>query len=177
MDKHLIIFVNPPPKNQLGIGQHKNKLKAYLNCMENTAAITADISASKHIYYHSFIENDSVFSDHLFQKKIHQKKLPKDQLTDALKESFGQWAKKVVFVATDFEGITTDDIEIIYEKLENSDFVILPSASKGVLLFGTTFFNSDLLNHFPWETNDDLLDTIISLQESKKTYCVLAAKD
>ena len=176
MDKHLIIFVNSPLSNNLDKGQDKNKIKSYLSNMENTAAITADITASKHIYYDSFIENDSVFSDHLFQKKIHQKKLLKDQLTDALKESFGQWAKKVVFIATDFNGIAKEDIELIFEQLEKSDFVILPKISGGVSLFGTTFFNSFLLRYFPWKTNNDLLDTIISLQENKKTYCVLAAK-
>ena len=174
MDKHLIIFVRTPSVKE----KDKNEqLKAYLSIMEHTASITSNISASKHIYYNKHIENDSVFNDEVFQKKIHKTLLPKQQLSDALKESFGQWAKKVVFMSSESIQVSQKDIELVFEQLNNSEFVILPQINGGVLIFGTTFFNNDLLNYFPWGTEDDLLDTIISLQKSKRSYCVLEAKN
>ena len=174
MDQHLIIFVNTPSLNE----KDKNEqLKDYLNTMEHTAAITSNVSASKHIYYDKHIENDSFFNDEFFQKKIHQTKFPKQQLSDALKESFGQWAKKVVFMSSNSSDVSQKDIELVFNQLNNSEFVILPEQNGGILIFGTTFFNSDLLNYFPWENEDDLLDTIISLQKNKRSYCVLEAKN
>ena len=174
MDQHLIIFVKSPSIKE----NNKNeRLKAYLQTMEHTAAITSSVSASKHIYYDKHIENDSFFNDEFFQKKIHQTKLPKQQLSDALKESFGQWAKKVVFMSSNSIHISQKDIELVFHQLNNSEFVILPDHNGGILIFGTTFFNSDLLNYFPWNNEDDLLDTIISLQKSKRSYCVLGTKN
>tara|TARA_B100001287_G_scaffold275313_1_gene282611 strand:- start:3482 stop:4012 length:531 start_codon:yes stop_codon:yes gene_type:complete len=174
MDKHLIIFVTTPSINE----KDKNEqLKAYLSSMEHTAAITSSISASKHIYYDKHIENDSFFNDEFFQKKIHQTTLPKQQVSNALRESFGQWAKKVVFMNSNNIHISQKDIELVFYQLNYSEFVILPKEKDGILIFGTTFFSSDLLNYFPWKTEDDLLDTIISLQKSNRSYCVLATKN
>ena len=174
MDQHLIIFVNPPSFKE----KDKNEqLKSYLHTMEHIAAISSNVSASRHIYYDKHIENDSFFNDEFFQKKIHQNKLPKHQLSDALKESFGQWAKKVVFMSSNSSHVSQNDIELVFNQLDNSEFVIIPSENGGILIFGTTFFNSELLNYFPWCNEDDLLDTIISLQKSKRSYCVLGRKN
>ena len=57
--------------------------------------------------------------------------------------------------------------------------ILLPSNLKsiGILLFGMNSFNSKFLNHYPWENEDNLLDTIIQLQKLNKSYSVLAAKE
>ena len=142
MDKHLIIFVRTPYVKD----KDKNEqLKAYLRSMVHTASITSKIDASKHIYYDKHIENDSVFNDEVFQKKIHKTVLPKQQLADALKESFGQWAKKVVFMSSESMEVSQKDIDLVFEQLKISEFVILPKLKGGVLIFGTTFFDSDFL--------------------------------
>ena len=54
--------------------------------------------------------------------------------------------------------------------------LILPAKNSGILIFGLTIFRSDIFEHFPWETKDYLLDTIINLQRQQKTFCVLEAK-
>jgi hypothetical protein len=95
MDKHLVIFVETPIQNEFDKEElKKNQLSSYLSAMEHIASITSKISASKHVYYDSFIENDSFFNDEFYQKKVHKSNSVKQQLLDALKESFGQWAKK-----------------------------------------------------------------------------------
>ena len=105
---------------------------------------------------------------------------PKDKLTrplkDAVKESFGQWAKKVVFMGADSFELTNSDIELVFSQLDHHQAVILPAKNSGILLFGLTIYRSDIFEHFPWETEDDLLDTIINLQRKQNTYCVLEAK-
>lgn len=176
MEKHLLIFVNSPSKfNSEDL--KSTTLRSYLASMEHTVSITTKIAASKHVYYDSYIENDSVFNDEFYQKKIHKSHSAKQQLSDALKESFGQWAKKVVFLGNHSVDVDQKDIEVVFEKLNHNEFVILPNKKGGVLIFGTCFFNSELLNFFPWNNENDLLDTILSLQKSKRTYCVLDVKN
>ena len=177
MDNHLIIFVRTPKTEEFEhLKIRRKQLKDYLASIEYIAAISANLSASKHVYYDSFIENDSIFDDEFYQKKVHKSTSLKQQLSDALKESFGQWAKKVVCLGTSSLAIDQKDIELVYDQLTHSDFVILPDDNGGVLLFGNTFFNPGLLTYYPWLNEDDLLDTIISLQKTKRTYCVLASK-
>ena len=134
------------------------------------------VDAHKHLYYDDYIENDSVFNDQSYSKKIHTSKNPKSQLTEAVKESFGQWAKKVVFMGADSMELTSKDINLVFKQLNHHHVVILPELNGGILLFGLTLFRSDIFDHFPWETENDLLDTIINLQRNKNTYCVLEAK-
>jgi len=178
MDDHLIIFVRNPIFSQLNKNRDRNnRLSSYLDLMAHTAGITADVIASKHLYYNEYIENDSVFSDQLYQKKLHVEETPKAQLAEAIKETFGQWAKKVVFMGMDSTELSKDDILLVFQQLEHNDVVILPEKMGGILVFGMTFYESVILDHFPWETEDDLLDTIIALQKSSKTYCVLEAKN
>jgi hypothetical protein len=81
-----------------------------------------------------------------------------------------------VFLGTSSFDIERKDIELVYDQLNHSDFVILPNKKGGVLMFGTCFFNSEFLSFFPWNNENDLLDTIIYLQRSKRTYCVMGAK-
>ena len=56
--------------------------------MAHTAGITADVVASKHLYYNGYIENDSIFNDQLYQKKLHLEETPKAQLAEAIKDIF-----------------------------------------------------------------------------------------
>jgi len=178
MDDHLIIFVRNPIFSQLNINRDRdNRLSSYLDLMAHTAGITADVVASKHLYYNGYIENDSIFNDQLYQKKLHLEETPKAQLAEAIKETFGQWAKKVVFMGMDSTELSKEDIRLVFQQLDHNDVVILPEKRGGILVFGMTFYESPILDHFPWETEDDLLDTIIALQKSNKTYCVLEAKN
>ena len=170
MDKHLIIFIKKPPPEAL----EEHHLENHLHEIQHVASITSKVNASKHVYFDKHIENDSFFDDKIFQKKIHKGTHSKQQLSDALKESFGQWAKKVVFMCSDDRNISRSDIEMVFKKLDSYDFVILPELSAGISVFGTTFFDNQILNYFPCDKKDDLLDIIIMLKSEKIKYCILS---
>ena len=176
MSDHLIIFLKNPIFKQINESKKSTKWTEFIDLLEHTSTITSKVDAHKHLYYDDYIENDSVFNDQSYSKKIHTSKNPKSQLTEAVKESFGQWAKKVVFMGADSMELTSKDINLVFKQLNHHHVVILPELNGGILLFGLTLFRSDIFDHFPWETEDDLLDTIINLQRNKNTYCVLEAK-
>ena len=176
MQDHLIIFLKNPIFKKLQDSKRLDNWARFFELLEYTSSITSSIKAQRNLYYDEFIENDGVFHDQIFSKKIHTSSNPKQQLKDAVKESFGQWAKKVVFMGADSFELTNCDIELVFSQLDHHQAVILPAKNSGILLFGLTIYRSDIFEHFPWETEDDLLDTIINLQRKQNTYCVLEAK-
>ena len=55
-----------------------------------------------------------------FSLKKYTSTNPRQQLKDAVKESFGQWAKKVVFMGADSFELTSSDIELVFSQLKSS---------------------------------------------------------
>ena len=176
MQDHLIIFLKNPIFKKIQESKKLDNWTRFFELLEHTSSITSTINAQRNLYYDEFIENDGVFNDQIFSKKIHTSSNPRQQLKDAVKESFGQWAKKVVFMGADSFELNSLDIKLVFSQLDHHQAVILPAKNSGILLFGLTIFRSDIFEHFPWETEDDLLDTIINLQRQQNTYCVLEAK-
>ena len=178
-DDHLIIFVKNPFFNKQDKKNNDKKylLPVYLELLQHTASIANDLDVDKHLYYDKYIENDNSFNDKDFDKKIHNSNLPKQQIYDALKEVFGRWAKKIVLIGTESMHLNKQDIQHAFSQLDYTDVVIIPKLSGGILLFGMNAFNSNFLNHYPWENENDLLDTIIQLQKLNKSYSVLEAKE
>ena len=178
-DNHLIIFVKNPFLNNLDkeVDNKKHLLPLFIELLQHTAELANELNVNKHLYYDKFIANDSSFDDKDFDKKIHNSDQPKQQIYDALKEVFGRWAKKIVLISTESIHINKDDISHAFSQLDHTDVVIIPKLNGGILLFGMNSFNSKYLNHYPWENENDLLDTIIQLQKLNKSYSVLAAKE
>ena len=178
-DDHLIIFVKNPFFTNLDkeSTDKKQLLPIYLELLHHTASIANNLEVDKHLYYDNYIENDSSFNDKDFDKKIHNSNKPKQQIYDALKEVFGRWAKKIVLIGTESMHLNKEDIQHAFSQLDYTDVVIIPKLSGGILLFGMNAFNSSFLNHYPWENENDLLDTIIQLQMLNKSYSVLEAKE
>jgi len=178
-DDHLIIFVKNPFISSLDKVQNDKKhlLPLFIELLQHTAGLANELDVNKHLYYDKFIANDSSFNDQDFDKKIHNSNQPKQQIYDALKEVFGRWAKKIVLISTESTHLNKDDITHAFSQLNHTDVVIIPKLNGGILLFGMNSFNSNFLNHYPWENENDLLDTIIQLQKLNKSYSVLAAKE
>jgi glycosyltransferase A (GT-A) superfamily protein (DUF2064 family) len=178
-DDHLIIFVKNPFLKKLDINANEKKhlLPLFIELLQHTAGLANELDVNKHLYYDDFIANDSSFNDQDFDKKIHNSKQPKQQIYDALKEVFGRWAKKIVLISTESTHLNKDDVRHAFSQLDHTDVVIIPKLSGGILLFGMNSFNSKFLNHYPWENENDLLDTIIQLQKLNKSYSVLSAKE
>ena len=78
MSDHLIIFLkNPIFKHRQMRPKKSTKWTEFIDLLEHTSSITSKVDAHKHLYYDDYIENDSVFNDQSYSKKIHTSKNPK----------------------------------------------------------------------------------------------------
>ena len=59
--------------------------------------------------------------------------------------------KKVVFMGMDSMELSEKDISLVFQQLDHNDVVILPEKMGGILLFGMTFYERVILDHFPWK--------------------------
>ena len=95
MKDHLIIFLKNPIFKKLQDSKKLDNWARFLELLEYTSSIASSIKAQRNLYYDQFIENDGVFHDQIFSKKIHTSSNPRQQLKDAVKESFGNGQKKL----------------------------------------------------------------------------------
>ena len=71
MQDHLIIFLKNPIFKKIQESKKLDNWTRFFELLEHTSSITSTINAQRNLYYDEFIENDGVFNDQIFSKKIH----------------------------------------------------------------------------------------------------------
>lgn len=86
-------------------------------------------------------------------------------------EQFDVGYKKIVLIGSDTLHITKETIKISFEKLNNHDIVLGPSADGGYYLvaFNKTTFYKEIFENISWSTDKVLEQTIQKLQ-GKRVY-------
>ncbi len=178
MKNAIIIFQkNPEPgkvKTRLAatVG-NDNALKIYNILVEHTHAVVDRISAKKHLFFSSFIENDPKWSN--YSLKVQKGDDLGLRMYNAINEVQNEGAERVIVLGTDCYELTAELIHEAFEKLEFSDYCIGPALDGGYYLMGTTSPDKDVFLGKEWSTETVFEEAKNSIESLGKTLHTLQA--
>ncbi|NQV51946.1 MAG: glycosyltransferase [Flavobacteriales bacterium] len=174
----LIIFVKNLEK-----GRVKTRLAAdlgdeqamniYHKLLVYTREITKQLNADKMVYYSDSIDNNDLWDNMLFGKRLQEGSDLGERMQNALAEAFAAGKQRVIIIGSDCLELETYMIKEAFAVLENNDVVLGPAKDGGYYLLGMKKFLPTLFEDKEWSTPDLLMDTILDLKKMNAKYYLL----
>ncbi len=165
----LLIFTRNPE-----LGKCKTRLAAtigepaaleiYKFLLRHTAAVTGPLETDKWVWYSNEIPADDLWARGPFVRKQQSGKDLGDRMKHAFKEAFTAGYERVVIIGSDLYDISTSDLSIAFQALEEKEFVIGPAADGGYYLLGMTSYTPEVFEKMEWGTDSVLAATIAALR-------------
>jgi rSAM/selenodomain-associated transferase 1 len=182
MTKNLsIVFVRNPElgkvKTRLAktIGD-KKALNIYILLLKHTESVLQKVSSDKVVYYSEEIQNNDLWSDRCFQKKLQKGNDLGERMQHAFEMAFKEGYEKVVIVGSDLFDLKSAHIENAFKALENHNLVIGPSLDGGYYLLGMKVLHSAVFKNKQWGT-DSVLETTLKNLEQENVKLLEALND
>jgi rSAM/selenodomain-associated transferase 1 len=176
MKKAIIIFVRNPElgkvKTRLAkeIGDEQT-LKVYKELLQHTHNVTSNVDCDKFVYYVDYINENDLWENELFQKRLQAGEMLGDRMMLAFMELFQLGYSKLLIIGSDCPELTSFVIDDAFDMLDTNDVVIGPSSDGGYYLLGLRKLIPDLFSNKQWSTATVLADTIKDTVRLRKT-CV-----
>jgi uncharacterized protein len=177
--KAIIIFVRNPElgkvKTRLAkeIGDEQ-ALEVYTELLQHTHDITASLDCDKFVYYADYVNENDLWANNLFDKKLQAGEELGDRMRLAFLELFQQGYSKLIIIGSDCPELTGFIIEDAFDLLDNYDIVIGPSSDGGYYLLGSKEFIPEVFKNKKWSTDSVLADTIFDAVKLKKRCTFLS---
>jgi len=182
MTKNLsIVFVRNPElgkvKTRLAktIGD-KKALNIYILLLKHTESVLQKVSSDKVVYYSEEIQNNDLWSDRCFQKKLQKGNDLGERMQHAFEMAFKEGYEKVVIVGSDLFDLKSAHIENAFKALENHNLVIGPSLDGGYYLLGMKVLHPAVFKNKQWGT-DSVLETTLKNLEQENVKLLEALND
>jgi rSAM/selenodomain-associated transferase 1 len=182
MTKNLtIVFVRNPElgkvKTRLSktIGD-KYALNIYILLLKHTESVLQKVSSDKVVYYSEEIQNNDLWSNRCFQKKLQKGNDLGERMQHAFEMAFKEGYEKVVIVGSDLFDLKAAHIENAFKALENHDLVIGPSLDGGYYLLGMKVLHPAVFKNKQWGT-DSVLETTLKNLEQENVKLLEALND
>lgn len=178
MKRALIIFVRKPEKGKVKtrlaatVGAEK-ALDIYIHLLTHTHAITSEVNADKFVFYADKIEQDDLWNDGDFTKKLQGNYDLGGKMKDAFSILFKMGFEKVVIIGSDCLELSTSIIEQAFELLNEKEVVIGPASDGGYYLLGMKKLFPNLFENKQWSTEHVFQQTIDDLQKENIDYDLL----
>lgn len=170
MSKDLIlVFVRNPElgkvKTRLSktIGD-RDALKIYTILLNHTESVINSNSADKVVYYSEEIQQNDLWSETLYQKKLQKGPDLGARMQHAFETAFKDLYEKVVIVGSDLYDLNPTHIEDALKALETHDLVLGPSLDGGYYLLGMKELHSAVFKNKLWGTDSVLESTLKDLK-------------
>jgi uncharacterized protein len=168
----LIIFVRNPVlgkvKTRLAriIGDQK-AFEVYNELLFHTMTQTIAVEVDKFVFYDIKIDENDIWSDQIFYKKIQQGEDLGVRMQNAFRNILDLGYKKVVIIGSDLFDLTTNHIINAFDKLEKNDAVIGPAEDGGYYLLGLKKTIPKVFESKNWGTSTVFNDTLKDLENHK----------
>lgn len=165
MKAALIIFARNPVagkvKTRLAKTTGNDKaLEIYRELLEHTHAITKELDCDKFVFYADHINEDDLWENNIYSKKLQRGTSLGERMQEAFVDLFLQRYTKIQIIGSDCYELTTAIIEKGFEKLNEKDVVIGPSADGGYYLLGANQLITEIFSNKEWSTSTVLSDTL-----------------
>lgn len=169
MKSALIIFVRNPEAGKVKTRLAKtmgaeNALHIYRQLLAHTHEITKELPCDKFVFYVDSITENDLWENHIYQKKLQRGSGLGDRMLEAFIELFLLRYTKIQIIGSDCLALTQEIIETGFDKLNENDVVIGPSADGGYYLLGTNQILTDLFYNKEWSTDKVLSDTLKDIE-------------
>lgn len=179
MKPRLIIFIKNPIKGKVktrlatDIGYEKAH-RIYLELMEKTRLACHNLPFDKVVYYSDAIEHTDIWDKEVFAKKRQKGQDLGEKMLNAFNDAFNDGYGNVCIIGSDCFEMSEDIIKSAFDKLNNNDVVIGPSADGGYYLLGMTKLFENIFEDKPWSKPTLLQVTTNELNNSGIKYSLLS---
>jgi uncharacterized protein len=180
MENALIIFIKNPAlgkvKTRLArtVGDEK-ALEIYLELTNITRENTKIVrGCSRHIFYSDFYNHADEWENKTYKKHVQTGSDLGERMFNAFSDIL-KTHQKAIIIGSDCPTLTTEILELAFEKLKTHDFVVGPSTDGGYYLlgFGQNNVNDFLFKNMDWSTDKVLPTTLKRIEENGKTVFLL----
>jgi uncharacterized protein len=177
-ERALMIFVKNPVhgkvKTRLAktIGEQK-ALAIYNYLLEYTFKLTRDTDCHKVVFYSDFVDNNDIWDEAVFHKKIQSGRDLGEKMKNAFTTMLGHGFKKVVIIGSDCPEIRPALIDEAFGMLDYTDVVIGPATDGGYYLLGLKQMHDALFEKKSWSTPILLNETIGELKTRSVPFSLL----
>ena len=174
MKKAIIIFVRNPElgkvKTRLAkeLGEEKT-LEVYNGLLQHTHDVATKVDCNKFVYYADSINENDLWENDLFQKRLQAGEILGDRMMLAFMELFQLEYSKLLIIGSDCPELTNFIIDDAFEMLDINDVVVGPSLDGGYYLLGLKKLIPELFANKQWSTHTVLADTIKDMVRLQKT--------
>lgn len=174
----LIIFVKNPilgqAKTRLAATLGKEKaLMIYEKLLEKTHQETFGLACDKKVYYHAFVPENDLWSEGEYHKALQIEGSLGEKMAAAFQEAFQSGYYKVVIIGSDCYDLTSNHLQLAFDKLNEADAVLGPSQDGGYYLLGMKTFARELFENIAWSTSSVSQETLKTLKTLNKTVALL----
>jgi rSAM/selenodomain-associated transferase 1 len=168
----IIIFVRSPELGKVktrlarSIGD-QSALNIYKILLKHTAAVLRDLSFDKVVYFSEKIDNNDLWENSLFEKKLQKGADLGERMHHAFDTAFNKGYKKVLIIGSDLFDLTSSIITSAFEALETYDISIGPSLDGGYYLLGMKKLQPEVFKNKKWGTDSVLEHTLQDLKKQK----------
>jgi rSAM/selenodomain-associated transferase 1 len=168
----IIVFVRSPELGKVktrlarSIGD-QSALNIYKILLKHTAAVLRDLSFDKVVYFSEKIDNNDLWENSLFEKKLQKGADLGERMHHAFDTAFNKGYKKVLIIGSDLFDLTSSIITSAFEALETYDISIGPSLDGGYYLLGMKKLQPEVFKNKKWGTDSVLEHTLQDLKKQK----------
>lgn len=171
----LIIFVrNPEPGNVktriARVAGDAVALRIYNGLLQHTHKIVSPLPAAKFVFYSRFLQQDDLWEDEIFQKRLQSGETLGDRMREAFRLLFENGYEKIVIIGSDCYELTTPLLESAFSVLEEKDAVIGPARDGGYYLLGMKGLIPELFKGKEWSTSTVFRQTAEDLDNKGLTW-------
>lgn len=183
MKSALVIFVRNPVigevKTRLAkvLGDTK-ALEVYIQLLNHTHSITANIQANKFVFYVDHINEDDLWESYLYKKRLQSGITLGERMKNAFEYLFAEGYRKVIIIGSDCYELTQVLIEDAFNQLTNIDTAIGPAKDGGYYLLGMNTFIPHVFENKTWSTSTVFADTMKDItDENYSCYLLPCLRD
>jgi len=175
MNHALIIFIKNPELGKVktrlakSIGNQK-ALEVYEILQEKTREVSLGVNAQRFLFYSEEVNLKDDWLDTNFVKRLQDNGGLGERMEAAFKTAFENGAQKAIIIGSDCYDITSELIELAYQKLDDSDTVIGPANDGGYYLIGMKKNQPDLFQDMTWSTETVFQNTIDKITKLNRTF-------
>ena len=180
MKEGLIIFIRNPVlgkvKTRLAktVGDEK-AFAIYQHLLAYTHQFTCKINGDKFLYYSDVAEQNDIWENELFTKKVQQGGDLGERMGNAFTELFKAGYHKLIIIGSDCIELDKALIEQAFKLLADHKVVIGPSLDGGYYLLGMTEYIPALFTNKQWGTASVLEHTLHDLHTANINLAQLTA--
>jgi uncharacterized protein len=175
----LMLFVRNPE-----LGKVKTRLAAsvgpetaldiYLHLLRHTRDITQHLPCDKVVYYSDKIEQDDLWPNAQYRKKLQQANGDLgNKMEMAFEVAFAEGYTSVVIIGSDCPQLSSEIINQAFEELKTHEVVIGPALDGGYYLLGMKHLHPEFFHNKRWSTEHVFPDTLHDIERLHLSHTLL----